>query len=781
MSYLPPEEEQVLILSTKKPMSRWLRMLLKILAALLAAALIFAGVIGWRYYAVHRRLKKDLTTVIRTEEHLRSLGGINAAADLIAPNAPDSWRFRYLSSIRARKGRPEPEIRVQSVGYDGVNARVAVDVDGVRQFRHYQLYAGTGWRRAPFIANGWGYKHAIENAGGFKIIYWDEDEAFARTLAADLPALVQQMHDTGLTPASANLAIIPREFDDLARPARAMDGIVLNSPHVDLIPETSAELSPRQMLRLALADEIVAEARKQALVSSDLPGAARVQRAIDDVLIWQWAAGEIPVDVIAAWGQELKGHWASPVTGLPPNLITELPPDAPDAAARLMMTWLLRKEGPDALFALSASLPDARTWDEAYDQAAGKTAAQVEQAARELALHPGAALPDWPAVSALTPPQTLTLLTTTPDASGRLLARTAAGDVVLLQPQPDAAFTLADGSALDYDCVAPGSQVAVRGNWLDEGLRLSYDAMTLKQAALPPILRISPMGPAAVAMAWRYSQDEHGDVSQISLVQLLPDAGVSVIAYPGVRPIALPAPGAPPLLVWQQSVRCNRDWIVAYAPEQGVVGSWLAPASAERLVYADRLPGENLKLLLAFDPQPYSFYQSDQNHALRLLSDEESQALVSSIPVWRTPFINTETQTVQIFDPVAQETIQLYQPPENEEPMAIIPAFGWPEDVFFFTMRQRHKPLAPVKVMKISTRTPGEATPVFQISPVGDITSMARCPDGSYLYGLTIYTTTVEQGSLRWSATTGEDVALTAPAEGLLAPVTCVRTPTRGR
>ena len=385
MSYQSPDEqEQVLILSTRKPISRWLRVLLKILLALLVVALIIAGVIGWRYYAVHLRLKKDLTEVIRNEERLRSLGGINAASDLIAPNAPASWRFRYLSSIRARKGSPEPQIEVQSVEYDGLDARVQLSVNDVKQFRHYRLFAGKDWRRAPFIATGWGYKQSIEDAGGFKIIYWDEDETFAQALATDLPALAQQMQATGLTPATDKLVIIPREFGDLAKPGTVTDGVVLNSPHVDLIPEAPGDRTPQQMLRLALAQEITADARKQTLITSDLPGAARVQNAIDDALAWHWAVGEIPDEALTAWSGELKGYWVSPASGLPSNLVTKLPPDAPDTAARLMMAWLLHEEGPTALLTLSAALPHAQTWDEAYEQAAGKTAAQVEQAAQEM-------------------------------------------------------------------------------------------------------------------------------------------------------------------------------------------------------------------------------------------------------------------------------------------------------------------------------------------------------------------------------------------------------------
>ena len=388
MSYQSPDEqEQVLILTTKKPISRWLRVLLKILLALLVVALIIAGIIGWRYYSVHLRLKKDLTAVIRNEERLRSLGGINAAADLILPNAPDSWRFRYLSSIRARKGLPEPQIEVQSVEYDGLDARVQLSVDNVRQFRHYHLLTGKDWRRAPFVATGWGYKQSIEDAGGFEIIYWDEDEVFVQALAADLPALAQQMQGTGLTPATGKLMIIPRELGDLAKPGKMTDGIVLNSPHVDLIPEEPGDMTPQQMLRLALARKIIGDAREQTPITSDLPGAARMQSAIDEVLAWHWAVGEIPDEALAAWSGELKGHWVSPATGLPPDLIAKLPPDAPDMAARLMMAWLLREEGPNALLVLSAALPDAQTWDEAFGQAAGKTADQVAQATQKMIHH----------------------------------------------------------------------------------------------------------------------------------------------------------------------------------------------------------------------------------------------------------------------------------------------------------------------------------------------------------------------------------------------------------
>jgi len=193
------------------------------------------------------------------------------------------------------------------------------------------------------------------------------------------------MKAAGLTPApDGRVIIIPQELGDLLHPAQRTQGLVLNSPHVDLIDVPPEGLTVEQMLRERLGHRILADARQYTLDSSDLSGAVRVQNAIDEVLAWQWAAGDVPDTEVVDWAKILKGHWVSPVTGLPPELIAQLPPDAPDIAARLMMTWLLREKGPDALLTLSAALPDAASWDELYQQAAGLTAEQVEQAAREV-------------------------------------------------------------------------------------------------------------------------------------------------------------------------------------------------------------------------------------------------------------------------------------------------------------------------------------------------------------------------------------------------------------
>ena len=384
MSYWSAEsQEDVQVLSTNSPRSRLMRSLLKIVGVFVVLAIIGGAVIGWRYYTVQQRLKRDLTVFVRSEEHIRSLGGVNAVPELLLPGAPYRWWYRYEASVEARKGRPEPVIHVKSVKYDGVNARVHLAVDEVAQYRHYRLL-NHQWRRAPFEATGWGVKHDLTSDNGLKIVYWDKDSSFARELAADLPDLASKMAGVGLNPTGTALLIIPKELDVLVRPARLEEGWVLNSPHVDLVPQAPGDLSPEQELRLALAQRVFRDARNQHPVLSNLSGANRLQNAIDDVLAWQWATGDVSAAAVSAWADMLKGYWVSPARGLNSDLMTKLPPEAPDAAARALATSVLRSKGETGLSALSAALTDAKSWDEAYEQALGMSMSQAEEAAQTL-------------------------------------------------------------------------------------------------------------------------------------------------------------------------------------------------------------------------------------------------------------------------------------------------------------------------------------------------------------------------------------------------------------
>ncbi len=405
------DEEAVLVLTTRQPMPRWLRVTLQILGVLTVVTLLVAAGVGWRYYAVQQRVKNDLAVVIGDEEDIRVLGGVNAAYDFMLNTAPDSWRYRYLSSVRARQGHPRPALVLESVQYDGDTARVQLSVDGVLQLRSYELVQGK-WLRAPFQATGWGEKKELVLPEGVTIIYWQQDEDFANTLAEDIPQLLVLMQAMGLspTPEAHRLLIIPNEFGDLVRPGEKVTGIVLNSPHVDWIPQSPGNLSAEEEIRLVLARKILADARKAMPASSTLPGAFRIQSAIDEVLAWKWALGEVSQEAISDWATQLKGEWVSPTMGLPSDLITKLQPDAPDVAARLMMTYLLRKAGIETLVALNTAMASAQSWDEAYGQVVNKTAWQVEEAARRMASQPQAPLPDWPSPASMASPSSVTHL-----------------------------------------------------------------------------------------------------------------------------------------------------------------------------------------------------------------------------------------------------------------------------------------------------------------------------------------------------------------------------------
>jgi len=771
------DEEDILVLTTRQPMPRWLRWLLQTLAVLAGIGLIVAAFIGWRYYSVQQRVKNDLAVFIAQEEEIRSLGGINAAPDLIIAHAPDAWRYRYLSSVRAHKDRPIPDLTLEKVDYDGVSARAYLRVNGVKQFREYRLQHGA-WRRAPFTATGWGEKQVLPLPEGLEIIYWDEDAAFARALAEDLPQLLTVMQALGIALAAEGhrLVIIPTEFGDGVRPGSRVTGVIVNSPHVDLIPQEVGTLSPEQELRLALARKLLSDARNAAPATSHLPGAARVQAAIDEVMAWAWAVGGVSGAAVADWAAQLKGEWASPVTGLPPDLITKLPPSASDASARLMMAYLLRKEGVDALIALNEALATANAWDEAYGQAVGKTALQVEEAARTWARSPDGPPPDWPQTAVPAPPQTVIYLNA-PSASSRwVLARTPAGRAIALRLADDVALTLADGSRLDFECIASGSTLHVTGSWIDAGLQMQVSDIVLAQAALPPIAQTPPLASEAWALAVR-----------------MPDAGPALLTalYPGgeVRTLAetipiIAGPTSPPRLVWLQETRCSRPWIIAYRPDRGIVGAWLAPKSVTSIGDAVILntAGDHLLLnLYKREGDMMGTYETGDAHVLAATSPERQQVLLTSLPAVRRFGIQAPAgpEAVDIVVAVDRATGQertLYHAAADERIAFPVTLVGGPPDLLHFAvMRNESMAILAANPNKSDEIAPGvEIRDVAFILPV-----LARCPDRGYLYGAMRPGALPDEtiGMLRVHREDGEDVLLLEEANVLFMPLYCVSTP----
>ena len=729
------DEEEVLILSTRPSLPRWLRWFLYGVGILVSSALLVGAFVGWRYYSIQQRVKKDLAEFIAYEEEVRALGGINAAPDLLVDDAPNAWRYRYLSSIRARKERPITDLVLEKVDYDGTSARAYLQVDGIRQFRQYRLQQGV-WRRAPFLATGWGPKQVLPLPEGIEIIYWEEDKTFAQQLATDVPKLLAVLQALGLEPTAEThrLVIIPSEFGERVRSAQKFRGIVINSPHVDLIPQEPGSMTPEQELRLALARKVLMDAWRSSPAQGQLPGTARVQAALIEVLGWAWAVGEVSNDAVVDWAAQLKGEWVSPVTGVPPDLITKLQPNAGEMAARLMMTYLLRKEGADALIALNSALATARTWDDAYTQAVGKTAREVEEAARLMARDPAAPVPEWPEAHPPELPTTVTFLSAPSGPSNLIMARTAKDEAIMLQMAEGAALTMVDGSSLVFDCIATGSTLRVRGRWIEKGLRMEVAESVLEQAVLPPVIQTPAISNEAWALVARKNV-RAGNPGQ--LVALFPTGTEQILTSLEELP-RVADPRSPPLLVWVRETGCNRPWIIAYRPDKGVVGAWLAPVG-RALVDNPILGGgaePKLFLMLKGMGTKIEFYETTTHHRLQPLSEDAWKQALAQLPEGnrvrlRAPSIPDAPNEIVAFDPATGEENILYR--ASPEEVAAFPVWllGAPpyKEGYLLTRANRSE------IVIFSRGNQGKSRSLVQFSRVQSILPfLARCPDGAYLY-----------------------------------------------
>ncbi len=773
MTQLPfQDEEEVLVLSTRQPWPRWLRLFLKIIASLLVIALLVAGFMAWRYYTVQRQVKRDLAIFIGHEEELRALGGVDAVDELVPSDVSRPWRFRYQSSIRARRDRTIPDLVLKRVAYHDHTARVHLQVNEVEQLRRYRLEKAR-WYRVPFEATNWGDKQDVTLAQGVTLVYWQEDADFAQTLSQDLPGLLAMLQTLGLplSQSAHRVVIIPKEFGSLARPGEKVQALIVNSPHVDWIPQAPGELSHEQELRLALAQLLFSQARDEIGPTSSLPGAVRVQTAIHALLAWQWAVGEVDDAAVLAWARELKGHWVSPITGLPPDLITELQPKAPDAAARLMMTYLLRREGVDALVALHEAMRDATTWDEAYTQAVGKTAYQVEEATRQMLQDPTGPLPPWPARATQPPPQRVTYLGLAGD-DRTLMARSPQGEALLLHLPPDVSLSLADGSPLETSCMALGSQLRLAGRWLDQGLRAEVTSLTLEQAVLPPALQTPALDPQALALVMHLQPKKPDQQTQARLMQLMPGGIEKTLVSLDAAPVVVDS--TVPLLAWMSSSACTRPWILVYQPEEGVVGAWLAPAGVQRLTWAWHI-GDRFFFQVSHQEQGDRTYRSGPGHQLEQVSSEVWAQALSNAPIiqrWQPLFDRDDAFIVN--DLLTQETRTLYHAQQGEQVSIPLQGLGGPETRFYFLLRRSE---GESWVAAVDWDHPDDAQFLFAISALDTLApAFALCQDQTYLYThMRMKASPSVESHLRLHRDQGMDLSLLSVDGQVLIPLYCRR------
>ncbi len=185
--------------------------------------LLAGGAVRWRLGEQEALLRAELRETIGVEERARLFGLREEAERLVVPNAPAEWQQGFEASF-ARPGEEVvplslvvEEARLWGAGGAVVRVRVGEAV----QLRHYRL-VDDGWRRAPLPEAVWGESRTIRAAGGIEVAFRARDEAFARGLARDLPALLGEISEWGEPAKLPVIEVRPSEFR--TGPARRVRG-----------------------------------------------------------------------------------------------------------------------------------------------------------------------------------------------------------------------------------------------------------------------------------------------------------------------------------------------------------------------------------------------------------------------------------------------------------------------------------------------------------------------------------------------------------------------------
>lgn len=553
------------------------RLLLLSIAVTLVVIFAGYGVLRWRVSQREQALRSDLITFIQFEEQVRRSGSRVNAQDLIAGEAPDAWRARYFDSFNSGLPATPDEIEIADLDFDGARAIAVLAIDGHEQERVYR-FAGGRWQRTNIEPPDWGEPASTTLDGGVRILYRDEDSAFAEQLAADLPELLALLPAPAEASRLEQISIEPHEF---AGALVLDDGkqIVINSPLAQF--ESSAG-EPALAIRLALAEAITDRALASEPPASGLPGGTIVANAARRVIAEHWARGDIPEADLASGRATLADGWLSPFLDYPPASDTF---GRQGAAALLLAEYLYQTYGANALAGIVKRLPQANTWDEVFQETLGVLTLAIDAGAKSFAqMGSGDDRPDGhPAPPAL--PIQVELLTVEPDEAGRLWAYDADTESpLLIELGPLTSLSLEDGAQLPFSCVGPTSTVEIRGEWLDVGLRMRAERLTLRQAKPPQAFDIPAVPDDTIVLLF----ESPTALMPPSLVALRSDGSMVEIAPEGfaggiqhalqVSTIASKA-GAPlHLLFSPQADACDRNWLLLYNPDRGIVAAWIAPA-----------------------------------------------------------------------------------------------------------------------------------------------------------------------------------------------------------
>ena len=560
-------------------------------------------------------IEDDLISFIFEEEGLRFAGRENQISEIIIPSAPPGWQQRYRNAFIANS-QPPPTIRLSTLDFDGECAVVNVFLNNDERVRNYCLVDGR-WRRAPVLNTVWGGEQKVLSPGaGVRLNYQPRDNAFATSLAANLPQLISQLEPWLASDETYDIAIEPR---DLEVPLISASGsqIVLNSPL--LTPIRGQTISNQTDVRAALVKALL---RRAGLVSqqssTNLPGAKRFQHAAQTVI-----AANLLLDagsqatLVANWQARLENNWTSPFFGDSPVDESQTVARS-DLAAYLIAEYIYRTEGLVSLIESMKMVSQFNSWDDLFGNTLNQPVSELE---RGTAAH--FQIGDDTDVPISKLPLSAKLLGVEQQPSGSTRAYTVnpdSGRPLWVELRPELTFSSANGTALPAECLPAETGLKIDGEWLEIGQRLEADRIVIEDVSL---LSIEPAPPDTTAYLIQGQPPPDIDqtvnyvfpsnrlffapndlVTPQALVAVRKDGTIQQLTPLNsnlqVVPLPIAAGDTPHFMFILDLPGCEQRWFVHYQPEQGITGQWLAPpppmnwlwqAEQRTLLFFDSVPG----------------------------------------------------------------------------------------------------------------------------------------------------------------------------------------------
>lgn len=588
---------------------------------LLAGSVLLLAVVGVITLQAQRErgqaaIRQDLTAFLFEEETLRAGGRRSEAGHLLAPTAPARWRRDYWATFAppAEPVRPRA-LELGPIAFDGRCATVDVEADGQPQVRHYCL-GEAGWQRAPLPSTAWGSTPtAINFSNGVTLQFYERDQPFAEALVPDLRRLFELLAEAPDGDEALTGLLLRIEPADLESPLlrQAAGEIVVNSPLLAQ-PVPPRDLSAAAEVRLALAQAILAQAEPAPPAEPQVPGYLRFRLALREVTAIQlMLPPEAQRQLRDEWKSGRDGPWRSPFQIYPPRE-PPFPSETLRLTALLTADYIQQRWGLKMLLDLDRLLRIDQTggWDELFLSTLQRPTIALDNEAEFYTAHGLRLLSTtWRAEDTMPPPLPLTVSLqqrlVAPAGWQRLLGQPLAGSdltpLVVDFPDTLEVSTLDNGS-LSLPCLPPGSQLEIRGEWLEMRRRLKADKLTLVKVQLAKVAPVEAIPLAYLGEPFTeqnstessrvypgtasYLQARHPQVSQ-ALLALRPDGTVQrlIRLSPSlaVTPLPTPAGERPHFLFEWHLPDCQRSWLIHIEPVQGQLNFWHSPPQPVRWMW----------------------------------------------------------------------------------------------------------------------------------------------------------------------------------------------------